>query len=165
MRMRCVHATPVAVLAALAAVGCGSSSNQLTKSQYAQRVNAICQQAETNTASARATLDKLPPPKPGAHVTATQLQQAAQAENTESAAMNTVATKLKGLGTPRTEANLASELSRGFPQIAADEAALGHAAASRDLHAVAAAFLRLRSDSHHLDPAATQLRVTTCTQI
>ena len=163
MQKKRVLAGPV--LAALAVVGCGSSSSHLTKSQYAERANAICQQAQTATVSARATIDKLPPPKPGSQASAAQLTQAAQAEDTESVAMKTVATKLRALRAPGTDANLASELSTGFAAIGADEAALGRAAASHNLHAVATAFLRLRGDAHHVGPAATRLGVNTCTQI
>jgi hypothetical protein len=165
MQKRYVQTAPIAVLAALAVVGCGSSSNHLNKAQYADRANTICKQAATATVSARAALDKLPPPKPGAHMTAAQLAEAAQAENTEAAAMKTVATKIRALGTPSTNANLAGEVSSGFALIAADQAALAHAAASHSIHAIAAAFLKLKGDSHHLDPAVTQLGVNSCTQI
>ena len=165
MQKKCVLGGPVAMLAALAVLGCGSSSNHLTKSQYAERANAICQQARTATASARAALDKLPPPKPGSHASAAQLTQAAQAENTESSAMNTVATRLKALGAPATDANLASELSTDFVAIGADEAALGHEAASHNLHAAATAFLSLKGDTDHLGKAAKQLGVNICTRI
>jgi hypothetical protein len=165
MRKRYVRTAPIAVLGALAVAGCGSSSNHLSKAQYARHVNAICQQAAATTVSARATLDKLPPPKPGVHVTAAQLAQAAQAENTESAAMKTVATKVRTLGTPSAGANLAGQLSTGFSLIAADQAALARAAASHSIHAISAAFLKLKGDSQQLDPAVTQLGVHSCTQI
>lgn len=165
MDTRCIQAGTVAIVAALAVVGCGSGSNHLTKSQYVERANAICRQAQGATVSARATLDKLPPPKPGAHVTAAQFAQAAQAENAESAAMTSAASKLKALGLPTNGANLATEVSAGVAAVGADEAAVGRAAQSHDIPAAATAFARLRADADHLGQPVAALGLNACTQI
>lgn len=161
MHTRCIQAGAVAMVAALAVIGCGSGSNHLTKSQYVERANAICRQVQGATVSARATIDKLPPPKPGAHLTAAQFAQAAQAENAESAAMTSAASKLRALGLPGNGAHLASEVAA----VGADEAALGRAAQSHDIHAAATAFAQLRADADRLGQAVAALGVNACTQI
>lgn len=157
--------TALAATAALAIGACGGTTNHLTKQQYVKRAEAICSHAGSATAAARATLHRLPPPRPGLHPTASQLAQAAQAERTESAITTEAAAKLRALGTPTADAHLAKQAVAVLATAGADELALSHAAQSHNLRAVATAFASLRRDTGHLDAGASQLGVIACTQI
>lgn len=156
--------TAAVVTTALAVGACGGNSNHLTKRQYATRAEAICSQAVSATAAARATLHRLPPPRPGLHPTATQLAQAAQAERTEAAATTEAAAKLRALGTPTADANVTKRAIAAIATIGADELALSRAAQSHNTHAVASAFASLHRDSDLAQPV-TQLGIDSCTRI